>query len=203
MKQEEFASRAEELSDALRRTLVFEGIPAKIAEEKTVEETIKLCRKFTNTDVGKAVLDAATFKTPKEVIAKLITSNDQGAKDKQILHYRQNNQRQQSARGKFGRGRGQQNYRGGRGSYQNSNGGYNGRYNNFRGRNNYRGRGGNGNNYGRGFYQNGNNNNRYQGPSQNNGNWRVNNNQNVRLAQSGNALVPQTMLMGGQQNRNE
>lgn len=199
-KQEEFAEKAEELANALRRTLVFEGIPAKIAEEKSVEETVKLCRKFTNSDVGKAVLDASTFKTPKDVIAKLITSNEQGARDKQILHYKQNAQRQNPGRGKFGRGRGGNNFRNNNqnfNNYNNYNGGFNGRYNNnYRGRGGFKGRGNN--NYGRGYNQNSGN--RYQGSQQNGGNWRINHNPNVRLAQTGNVSVPQA-LMGGPQIR--
>lgn len=107
-KQEEFATKAEELANALRRTLIIEGISAKKANEMTIERTIQLCKKSTGSDVVKAVLSASTFSTAKEVVAKLITSNDEHAKEKQILRYQKDN-RVNSSRGEFGRGRGQQN----------------------------------------------------------------------------------------------
>lgn len=193
-KQEDFAARAEELADALRRTLIIEGINAQKANEMTIERTVQLCKKSTSSDVVKAVLSASTFNTAKDVLAKLITSNDEHAKEKQILRYQKDN-RSNSSRGKFGRGRGQQNNYRGRGG-QNFSNNYNNRrqnYNGFRGRNNQRGRGGNGRG-GRVYY----NNNGYQAQQAGNGGWQYNRNPNVRLAQSGNVPVPQ-LMMGGPQ----
>lgn len=193
-KQEEFATKAEELTDALRRTLIIEGIAPTKANEMTIDRTIQLCSRSANSDVVKAILGASSFNTAKEVVAKLITSNDQCVKDRQVLRYQRDNGKNQF-RGKNGRGRGYQNQRGNRGYFngtsnwqQNkSNGGY-------RGKSNNRGRGNN--NYGRGYYQNGYRNQSGSGGS-NNGNWRLN--QNVRLAQSGNVPAPQA-LMGVDQN---
>lgn len=192
-KQEEFTKRAEELADALRRTLIIEGMTAEKANDITIERTVKLCRKSTNSDVVKAVLSASTFTSAKEVVAKLITSNDEAVKEKKILRYHKDKGSNGQARGRF-KGRGYSNQRGGRGSYNNYNNGN--RYNNFRKGNNFRGRGNN-NQGGRGYYNN--NNNRYQNQQNgNNGNWRVNQNQNVRLTQSGNASVPQALMEGPQ-----
>lgn len=201
-KQEEFATRTEELADALRRTLIIEGMTPQKANEMAIDRTIQLCRKSTSSDVVKAVLSAAAFGTAKEVVAKMITSNDECVKERQVLRYQRDNNRSSPARGKSGRGRGFNNNRGGRGSFNNYNNSYGGRknYNNngYRGKSNY---GGRGNGYGgRGSYQNNNNNNRYQGNQQNNGNWRSNQNQNVRLTQAGNSSVPQA-IMGGPQIR--
>lgn len=167
------------------------------ANEITIERTVKLCSKSTQSDVVKAVLRASTFNTAKEVVAKLITGNDECVKERQVLRY-QKDGRMNQGRGKF-RGRGFQSQRGGRGSYNNYGNNYgnfnNGKLNNYR-KNNFRGGRGNYNNGGRGNY---NNNRGYQGQQNNNGNWRVNPQQNVRLTQSGNASVPQ--LMGGRQIR--
>lgn len=195
-RQEEFAAKTEELADALRRTLIIEGMTPQKANEMTIDRTIQLCRKSTNSDVVKAVLCAAQFNNAKEVVAKLITSNDECVKERQILRYQKDNGRNNTVRGKFNKNRGYQNQRGGRGSYNNANNNSYGSYNNnkhydnnnYRGKNNFKGR----NNYGgRGYNQN---NNRYQAPTTNNGNWRVNQNQNVRLAQSGNGPIPQTNM---------
>lgn len=192
-RQEEFAAKTEELADALRRTLIIEGMTPEKANDMTIERTIQLCRKSTNSDVVKAVLTAATFKTAKEVVAKLITSNDECVKEKQVLRYQKDGNRGHR-RGGFDKGRGNQvyrnnqGYRGGRKPFNNYSS-YNSFENNsYRGRGGFRGRG----NYSGRQY---NANNRYQG-QQNSGGWQWNRSQNVRLAQSGNASVPQA-IMGG------
>lgn len=194
-KQQEFADKAEELADALRRTLILEGMTPDKANEMTVDRTVTLCRKSTQSDVVKAVLTAATFATPKEVVAKLITCSDDCVKERQVLHFNKNGNRNGQQRGRISRGRGYQNYNNQRGRPQQGN--YN-NYNNYNNNNSYRSRGsyrGRGNFGGRRFYSN----NRYQGQPQNGG-WQINRQQNVRLTQSGNASVPQA-LMGGPQIR--
>lgn len=125
-KQEDFATKTEELADALRRTLILEGMTPDKANEITIDRTITLCRKSTTSDVVKAVLSAASFSSPKELVAKLITCNDECVKDKQVLRYHKDNRGFQN-RGRYNRGRGYQNnynHRGGRGSYGNSNNSY-------------------------------------------------------------------------------
>lgn len=195
-KQKEFVKETEELADALRRTLIIEGMSPDKANEITVDRTIQLCRKSATSDIVKSILGSVKFDTAKDVVAKLITSNDECVKDKQILRYQKDNHRGQS-RGRFARGRGYQNNYNNRGP-----GNYYRNYNNYNNNNAFRGRGGTrsrGNGYGgRKFYPN----NRYQGQQQqsNNGGWRVNQNQNVRVTQAGNAPAPQA-LMGGPQIR--
>lgn len=75
-KKEEFATRVENLADALRRTLIIEGMTAAKATEISIDKTVEVCRKSTNSDVVKSVLAAGTFRSPKEVVAKLITENE-------------------------------------------------------------------------------------------------------------------------------
>lgn len=203
-KQEEFATKTEELADALRRTLIIEGMTPAKANEITVDRTIQLCRKSTQSDIVKAVLCATKFDTAKDVIAKLITSNDECVKERQILRNQKGNNPNQQVRGKYGRGRGYNNYNNRGRNYQNNfqtyrKNNYNGNYNynggGYRGNGGSRGRGGRGNFGNRVGYKNGYQN--YQNTqSQSNGNWRMNRNQNVRLAQSENSTGPQA-IMGG------
>lgn len=199
-KQDEFAAKTEELADALRRTLIIEGMTPEKANEMTIERTITLCKKSTHSDVVKAVLSAAVFTTPKEVVAKLITGNDECAKEKQVLRFTKNGNRG-NGHGKFNnRGHGYQpnrgNFnRGGRGNFNRFNN-YRGNFNNtFGSRGSYKG--GRGVNFsGRGYYNN--NNNRYQTPQTNNVGWQMNRGPNVRLTQTGNGSGPQA-IMGGPQ----
>lgn len=180
-KQEEFAAKAEELSDALRRTLIIEGMTAVKANEISVKKTIELCRKSTNSELVKAVLAATPFKSPKEVIAKLITESDTHVKEQQILRC----QRPNRGNGNNRRGRDRGGHR------PNNNNNYsNANSNQWRPNNNYRGRGGQrGRGGGRPYNNSGNN---YQ-----NNNWQNNNNNrgqggpNIRVAQSGNESGPQ------------
>lgn len=87
---QDFARKAEELSEAFRRALVVEGIPLQKAEELTVEKTVELCRSNTNSDLVKSVLASSRFESSKLVIAKLITESNLEAKEKQVLTYRSN-----------------------------------------------------------------------------------------------------------------
>lgn len=86
-RQEEFASKVEELADALRRTLIIEGMTEKKANEMSIDKTVQLCRKSTNSDMVKSILAATAFKSPKEAIAKLITENDTHVREQQVLRY--------------------------------------------------------------------------------------------------------------------
>lgn len=206
-KQEEFVAKAEQLSDALRRTLIVEGISAAKANEMVIEKTVELCRKSTQSDLVKSVLASTAFKSPKEVIAKLITESDNHVKEQKILRYNnmtrgQNSRgRGQNNRGKYNRGRG--NYNGYYNGNYNSNNGYNNNqngqqnYQNNRG-NGYRGRGNTRGRYNGGYRQN----NQNQGYSNQNNNYQGHNNyngQNIRVAQAGNGQPPQEMTMGAQQ----
>lgn len=71
-----FAADAEKLSEALRRTLIVEGITKAKAEEMTITKTIELCRKNTRADVVKSVLESTKYDTSSEVLATFITQSD-------------------------------------------------------------------------------------------------------------------------------
>lgn len=76
-----FSAEAEKLSEALRRTLVIEGITKAKAEEIAINKMVDLCRKTTKYEIVKSVLEASTFKTPADVLAKFITQSDKARQD--------------------------------------------------------------------------------------------------------------------------
>lgn len=165
-----YTEQAEKLSEAFRRSLVVEGIPKTKAKEMTIKKTVELCRKTATSEIVKSVLSAASFLSPKEVIAKFVTENDIVRREKRESDNNKNagnkfNNNFQNNRGNYRGNRG--NFRGNRG-FQNNNrgnfnnngnsnrGGFNGNYRgndrgNFRGQNRGGHRGntrGNYNNYG-------------------------------------------------------
>lgn len=71
-----FNEQAEKLSEALRRSLIIEGISKKKAEEMTITKTVELCRKTARSEIVKSVISATPFATPAEVIAKFITESE-------------------------------------------------------------------------------------------------------------------------------
>lgn len=199
-KQEEFAAKAEELADALRRTLIIEGMTSAKANEISIEKTVQLCRKSTNSDLVKSVLASTAFRGPKEVIAKLITESDTHVKEQQILRCQKFTRGNGNNNGKRGRG-GNNNGSKQNGQYGNnfsngSNGGRGRQNGNYRGRGGNRGRG-NGRPYQNSNYGNGYSNNQYQNDFSN----RNNNGPNVRMAHSGNELVPHQLNMGAPPNQ--
>lgn len=137
---DQFALKVEELSDALRRTLIIEGVSSVKANEIAIEKTIELCRKNTQSPLIKSVLEATKFEQPKDVVSKLITQIDKTKSEVQILTVNhQNNFNPRRGRGNF-RGSYNQNQRG-RGNHFNS--AQQTQYfgNQFRGRGRGRGRG--------------------------------------------------------------
>lgn len=136
----EFAQKIDELSDALRRTLIIEGITPPKANEMVIEKTVEMCRRNTHSDLIKSVLEATEFKSPKDVVAKLITQIDKSRTEHQILSYHANtnnnrfNNGNNNRRGRIHNNLGNRNYY----RPQNSNTQYYNRYRN------------NSNNYGRG-----------------------------------------------------
>lgn len=206
-RQEEFTARAEELADALRRTLIIEGMTAAKASEISIDKTVQLCRKSTNSDLVKSVLASTAFKSPKDVIAKLITESDTHVKEQQILRFQKLNRgngNQSGKRGRSGNG-GKHN-----GQNNNSNNSNNSNGGNGRGRNNgngncrgrgsgNRGRGNGRQNNGPGSNYNGYSQNQYHNQYQDN---RNNGGPNIRMAHSGNEQVPQQMTMGAPMNQN-
>lgn len=77
-----FSKQAEDLAEALRRSLIVEGISKSKAEEMAVNKTIDLCRKTSHTDVVKSVISASSFSSPAEVLAKFITESDIARQEK-------------------------------------------------------------------------------------------------------------------------
>lgn len=86
--QDEFADKTEKLADSFRRALVFEGIPQGKANEMAVDKTVTLCRKNTNSELIKAVLESTKFSTPKEVVASLVTQVDKTKAEHHVLSFR-------------------------------------------------------------------------------------------------------------------
>lgn len=176
-KPQEFTQQAEELAEALQRTLILEGVGQEKARKMTVERTVDLCRQSARSEFVRGIIAAAKFETPKDVLASFIVENCKEKTEKQILTIRQNNRTYTQNRQSYGRGRGNSNNFNGnrqRNYSNNYNNGYNGNnnQNNFnnnnsrnyrRGNRNYqqnqRGRGGYRNNHNN--YNNNNNNDRY------------------------------------------
>lgn len=180
-KMVEFTKQAEELSEALQRSLIIEGISQEKAREMTVEKAVELCRGAARSDLVKSVLASAKFDSPKEVIAKFVTEAATDAQEKQVLAFRQQ-KRGNNNRGSYNRGRGRndRNYQNNSyGSNYNNYGGYNG--NSYRNRGGQRGRGsdrGRRNDFNRNDY---------------NSNWRQNRDRNVRFTENtGGPPAPQT-----------
>lgn len=153
-KMVEFTQQAEELSEALQRSLIIEGISQAKAREMTIEKAVEVCRNAAKSDLVKSVLAATPFASPKDVIAKFVVESATEYKERQILAFKQ-----QQKRGNHSRGRG---FKNGRNFQNNRNSnGQNGNFNNYNSNGNYRGRGqdrGRGNGRGRRGYNNYNNN---------------------------------------------
>lgn len=146
-KMVDFTQQAEQLADALQRSLIIEGISQAKAREMTIEKTVEVCRNAARSDLVKSVLAATPFDGPKEVIAKFVVESATEVKEKQILAFKQ-----QQKRGNNSRGRGSKNSKNFQ-NFRNSNNNFNG--NNSGGNNRGRGQGrGRGNGRGRNNYNN-------------------------------------------------
>lgn len=129
-----FAKQAEDLAEAFRRSLVLEGMSKAKAEEMSIDETTKICRKIANNDIVKSVLAGSKYASPAEVIAKFITESDiarQEYQQKQTAQLKkQNNSNKKFDKNKKGgqyqnpngnRNSGGQNNQNGKKTYYNSN----------------------------------------------------------------------------------
>lgn len=135
-KLNDYAKRAEELSEQFQRALVLEGFPKIKANEMAIEKTIELCRSNARSDLVRSILESAHFEDSKEVVAKYIIQSRKETTEKQILFYKTQNSRRGN----------KQNYS------QNSRYENNGQNGNDRGRGRGQGRGqGRGRGYGRGY----------------------------------------------------
>ncbi|XP_036346783.1 myb-like protein D, partial [Rhagoletis pomonella] len=78
----EFAKRVEELSDALERFLIIEGMTQSKAHEMAVEQTVNVCRLNTRSDLVKSILSSTTFSDSKDVVAKMIVEQNNQVKER-------------------------------------------------------------------------------------------------------------------------
>lgn len=183
-----FAERAEELAEQYRRSLCDEGFSKAKAKEISIEKTVELCRKSARNDTVKAVIAAAKFSEPKEVIAKMIVEINNLKQDKGTAQYTH----------KYGnQNKNGNNFSNNRYPKQNNNRNHNNNSNNNR-NGNRSGSQNNNNNYRQNYHNNNNNNNNRNGHnnySNNNGrtftnnNYRRPNEQSVRMI-SGNEMHP-------------
>lgn len=148
-KVQDYTQQAEELAEALERTLIVEGISQAKAKSMTIDKTVEMCRQSARSDLVRAVLASTTFNDPKEVVAKFVVETATETKEKQILAFRA-----QQRRGNDQRGRNFKNGRNNQNGWRNQNG-QNGQ-NNYGRNSNYRGRG-QGRSRGRARYNNNNN----------------------------------------------
>lgn len=122
-----FSKQAEELAEALRRSLVIEGIAKAKAEEMSIQKMVDLCRKTAINDVVKSVISSTHFNTPAECIAKFITESDV-AKQEYQTRQKNSNQNKNKNNGKkpWNKGKGQNSDNQGQNQGHNSGGGYRG-----------------------------------------------------------------------------
>lgn len=71
-----FTAEAEKLADALRRSLIKEGISQAKADQMTIAKTIEICRKTARNETVKSVLSSTKYESPSEVLSKLVTETD-------------------------------------------------------------------------------------------------------------------------------
>ncbi|XP_067616936.1 bromodomain-containing protein DDB_G0270170-like [Eurosta solidaginis] len=144
----DFAKRVEELSDALERSLIIEGITQAKAHEMTIEQAVNVCRLNAKTSLVKSILASTNFSDSKDVVAKLIVEQSNEMKERQVLAFRARNNNNFRNFQSNNRGRNFQtqsrifnNYRQNRPSFSNSN--YGNNFNRGNQRQNFRSGGGN------------------------------------------------------------
>lgn len=131
-----FAREAELLADAFHRSLILEGATLDMANKMTVKQTVKMCKNNAKSSHVKSVLDATTFREPKDVISKLITVQDEQDMERQVLSFHRH--------GNFRRGNNRFNNNGNFRNNNNSNQNFRQNNNNgYRGNGRGRGRGNN------------------------------------------------------------
>lgn len=172
-----FAKEAEELADALQRSLVIEGISYTKANEMTIDKTIEMCRASAKSDVVRSILGAAQFTDPKEVVAKLLVETATDHTEKQVFAFEKYNNNKRNGNN---RRNDRRPWRGGRGRYNrsfDSSNGYGGNRNNSNyGNQNSNGRGYRGN---RGRNGRGNGNNSYNQYNNGGRNYNVRRTENI------------------------
>lgn len=102
----DFTKQAEDLAEALQRSLIIEGISQEKAREMTVDKAVELCRNASSSNLVKSVLASTKFEDPKEVLAKFVTETNTDTQERQVLAFRQHKRGNFNSRGNFNRGRG-------------------------------------------------------------------------------------------------
>lgn len=87
-KFQDYAKQVEELSDALRRTLISDGMPQNLAERQVIDKTIELCRFNTQNTTVKSVLVSKQFENAKEVVAEFIIQSNAVRQEAQVMSLR-------------------------------------------------------------------------------------------------------------------
>lgn len=88
VKLQDFSKQADELADSFRRALIMEGIPSHKAQDMAIEKTVEMCRASARSDLTKAVISSTSFTDPKEVVAKFLVEINSEYKEKQVLAFR-------------------------------------------------------------------------------------------------------------------
>lgn len=187
-----FAKEAEDLAEQFRRSLVVEGNSKAKSEEMAIEMTRELCRNTARSPIVKSVIESSDFKSPADVVAKLVTQSDKAKREQKEAENYKNSQANRNNNGNknFGNNKRYQNNQSRNNGNSNSNS-----YSSFN--NGQSGSGSNRPRYNKNGNNNNNNNNRNNNNNNNNnnnGNWRRNNNNNrvehtIRLLQ-GNQQAP-------------
>lgn len=169
-----FAERADELAEALRRSLINEGVSANKANTMAIDKTIELCRNNTRSDLVKSVLEASTYAVPKDVVAKFVTQIDKSRQEHQVLAYRKTSNQKPTTFNKNNSSHTNRRYSQYNNSHQNHNRGqYSGSQQNRRGNHS----------------RNSSHNSHYRGNNRNH-----NNRSNIRVTQAENSRAPQEAL---------
>lgn len=101
-----FAEEAEKLGEALRRSLIVEGLTKQKSEEMTIRRMVELCRKTAKADVVKSVLESTKYDSAADVIATFITQSDIARREYKET---QLNRQKKSNSNNAGNGNGQRN----------------------------------------------------------------------------------------------
>lgn len=174
-----FTDRAEELAEQYRRSLISEKIPKEMAINFAIEKTKELCRRNARSPTVISIIEATTFKEPKDVVSRFIVEINKQRQYRSEIQHTHKNDNQRNGNGNSNKFHKNNNGN----SYSNSNSNNN-RYGNSNNKqNSYNGRQNQGNKHG----QNGN-----QSRTYTNSNYkRSNDAQQIRLMQGqGNELTP-------------
>lgn len=99
----DFSVELERLADDLKRSLVGNGVPVKVALEMATNKTVEVCKKSAGNDYVKTIIAAGRFDNPKEVITKFSLEETEQSKNSQVLAIR-NQQSRGFGRATFPRG---------------------------------------------------------------------------------------------------